>query len=348
MSPHHDSHKPKRLSLLQSPLIAPEKKSPLVSLQPLSEYFGPEDGEDGYNLATPNEYSEVANAQLEGPQFQRHEEATTIELFYDLFFVANLTTFTSLHKINDAESLRSYAGFFSVLWFTWCQVSLFDVRFVSDSLLERIAKACQFGVMIGLAGKQSFSGSYQCPSLTSNPVAGPKFNPVEQYAPAFQTLAIILAVSRLVLAMQYLVVLIHVRSYKKSKTPMGLIALVYIISGTLYASTYLGFHKDRPHGYAYIAWYIIGGAETMLNVIITSRFKVVSFKGTHLVQRMSLLTLIILGEGIIVVCKSITQIVKNEDATIAWTSATIGSITSAVVIIVRLYPTHTSSPSLVD
>lgn len=174
----------------------------------------------------------------------------------------------------------------------------------------------EFGVMIGLA------------------VVGPKFNPVDQYAPAFQTLAIILAASRFVLALQYLVVLFHVRSYKKSKTPMGLIALIYIVSGVVYGLTYLGFSKDKPHGYAYISWYVIAGFETILNVIVTSKYKVVSFKGTHLVQRMTLLTLIILGEGIIVVCKSITSIVKNEDATIAWTPATIGSITSSVVIIV--------------
>lgn len=118
---------------------------------------------------------------------------------------------------------------------------------------------------------------------------------------------------------------------------MGLIALIYLVSGTLYGLTYLGFDKNKPHGYAYIAWYIIAGFETIANVIVTSRFKVVSFKGTHLVQRMTLLTLIILGEGIIVVCKSITEIVKNEDASIAWSRATIGSITSSVVIIV-CYP----------
>lgn len=138
---HHHPHKPKRLSLLQSPLIPQEKRSPQIQLQPVSEYFG---SEAAYSPAATNEdYSDVTNVQPEGPQFQRHEEATTIELFYDLFFVANLTTFTSLHKINDGKSLRSYAGFFSILWFTWCQVSLFDVRFVSDGLLERTAKACR-------------------------------------------------------------------------------------------------------------------------------------------------------------------------------------------------------------
>ena len=34
----------------------------------------------------------------DNPAFHRHAEATTAELFYDLFFVANLTTFTSMCK----------------------------------------------------------------------------------------------------------------------------------------------------------------------------------------------------------------------------------------------------------
>jgi hypothetical protein len=32
------------------------------------------------------------------------EEASTFELFYDLFFVANLTTITSVHEMTDRES----------------------------------------------------------------------------------------------------------------------------------------------------------------------------------------------------------------------------------------------------
>jgi hypothetical protein len=47
----------------------------------------------------------------ETPEFKRYEEATNIELFYDLFFVANLTTFTDAHDINDVPALKAYAGF---------------------------------------------------------------------------------------------------------------------------------------------------------------------------------------------------------------------------------------------
>lgn len=36
-------------------------------------------------------------------QLYRHSDATPIELFFDLFFVANLSTFTATHEINDVE-----------------------------------------------------------------------------------------------------------------------------------------------------------------------------------------------------------------------------------------------------
>jgi len=42
------------------------------------------------------------------PEFRRYEEATNIELFYDLFFVANLTTFTDAHDINEVPLVFSF------------------------------------------------------------------------------------------------------------------------------------------------------------------------------------------------------------------------------------------------
>lgn len=58
-------------------------------------------------------------AQDETPEFHHHKEATNAELFYDLFFVANLTVFSYVHDVNDVETLAQYAGFFVLLWFTW-------------------------------------------------------------------------------------------------------------------------------------------------------------------------------------------------------------------------------------
>lgn len=38
-------------------------------------------------------------------QLYRHSDATPMELFFDLFFVANLSTFTATHEINNVEGM---------------------------------------------------------------------------------------------------------------------------------------------------------------------------------------------------------------------------------------------------
>lgn len=37
------------------------------------------------------------------PRLSRRSDATPIELFFDLFFVANLSTFTATHEINNVN-----------------------------------------------------------------------------------------------------------------------------------------------------------------------------------------------------------------------------------------------------
>lgn len=41
------------------------------------------------------------------PAFREKEEASSIELFFDLFFVANLTSFTNVHAIDDKKSMAN-------------------------------------------------------------------------------------------------------------------------------------------------------------------------------------------------------------------------------------------------
>jgi low temperature requirement protein LtrA len=98
---------------------------------------------------------------------------------------------------------------------------------------------------------------------------------------------------------------------------------------------------------AYRGFYVIAVFEIATNIAISSNWKAVTFKGTHLVQRMSLLTLIILGEGVMTIVQRITtvrlllyvtdwnltllQIVSNENA---WNGQTIGTIVAAISILV--------------
>jgi low temperature requirement protein LtrA len=43
-------------------------------------------------------------------------KASYAELFYDLFFVASLTSFGTKHEITQDQAIASYVAFFTVLW----------------------------------------------------------------------------------------------------------------------------------------------------------------------------------------------------------------------------------------
>ncbi|KAF2878548.1 hypothetical protein BDV95DRAFT_475710, partial [Massariosphaeria phaeospora] len=266
------------------------------------------------------------------PAFHHHAEATTAELFYDLFFVANLTTFTSALEINSSNTLTAYMGFFALLWLTWYQVSLYDVRFSADSVFERVAKAIHFGVMVGFA------------------VIGPQWKPgqeIDDYK-IYKAFGLILMVSRITLFCQYTVTLLYTKKYTKTILPLALVMGSTLVAAILYGALTPVFPNiqsvvDQATGEStpipqmsnvYIAWYIIAISETIVTVAVSCIWRVISFKGTHMVQRMSLLTLIILGEGIIVVCKSISKIIKNE---YLWSANVVGQVIASVCIIYFLY-----------
>ena len=95
--------------------------------------------------------SPLQGADHDSLVFSQRHEANSVELFFDLFFVANLATFTTYHSVTDVTALIAYVGFFGILWSTWFQVTLHDVRFARDSMYERVCKTGQFIVFVGLA-----------------------------------------------------------------------------------------------------------------------------------------------------------------------------------------------------
>ncbi|KAF2234411.1 hypothetical protein EV356DRAFT_532972 [Viridothelium virens] len=252
------------------------------------------------------------------PAFRRHAEATAAELFFDLFFVANLTTFTHIHEINTSATLKSYVGFFSILWFTWYQVSLHDLRFSVDSIFERICKGLHFGFMVGFA------------------VAGTNFKPEDELDnyEYFQDLSLLLMASRFVLVFQYAAALYFTHHYHRVRVPLAMMILNYVVAAFAYLGLYFAFKSGSTGPHAYIGWYVIAGVETIFTTVVSSVWRLVSFKGTHMLQRMSLLTLIILGEGVIGLTGSITNIVRNYDN---FSSSVIGDIVAAILVIYFIF-----------
>jgi low temperature requirement protein LtrA len=234
-------------------------------------------------------------------------------------------------------------GFFTLMWFTWLQTSLFDVRFSTDSVINRIFKAISFGIMTGFA---VVSSQYEPSLLTSEALINT--------APAFRAMALVLMASRLALTAQYAVVFWYVRGYTKTKVPLASSMAVLFIASMLFLGTYFGFPGDfntpaTSDHHVYIGWfvgvplyqrkwlinrrYIVVVVEALAMIAISCVWRVVSFRHTHLVERIGLLTLIIMGEGIIGLGTSVSTILQNS---VSVSQSAIGTIIGGVLLIVSV------------
>lgn len=242
------------------------------------------------------------------------EEATPIELFYDLFFVANLTTVTGVQYITEWRNLSSYMLFFIILWFTWLHVTFLDVRFSVDSVYERVCKAMHFAVM----------AAFSSVSTDWDP-----FSPDDtESVRALRVMTLTLMFSRVLIGIQYLVVMWYGRHRKNAVLPVGIHAGVMFTSAAVYLGMYWGF-EAAARKKTYLGWYVMATFEIVALIATSSIWKTMSFKKTHLVERMGLLTLIILGEGIIVMLKAINAVVRG----FGWTKSTFGVVSAAICVI---------------
>jgi low temperature requirement protein LtrA len=246
------------------------------------------------------------------PIFKVHHEPSSIQLFYDLFFVANLSACTATHKIESSKVLGSYIGFFTLIWFTWFGTILFDVRFAVDSWFIRLSKACSLGVMALFA-------------MTLVPF---QFGE-ETFGHDLQKLSLILMASRLFLVIQYAVVMIAVQIRhpdRRSMWPFLATMTTSFIAAIIFLGTYW---EGAPHwGGSLIIWWTTSAVEATVLLLISCQSVSMSFDQTNLVERMGALTLIIMGEGIIGMTESISSILK--------TSPTVSGSTIGVTIAVML------------
>ncbi|KAK5653641.1 hypothetical protein OQA88_8671 [Cercophora sp. LCS_1] len=248
------------------------------------------------------------------PEFTKHEEATNIEIFFDLFFAANLSVFAEAQDVTSLSKVATFIVYFSLLWFNWLLLSLYDVRFVTDSIFERCARAIHLGVMVGFA------------------VVAPKFQVGEQIAGTFQTMSIALMASRLTLALQYASIVWHTRAFKSSRLPLLLMVAANFVAAMIYLG--LGFAFTGSNTGLFAVWFVLAAVEAVFTFGVGLKWKVMSFMKTHLVPRISLLTFIFIGEGVVAVCLSVTRIVSADSP---FTSPTIGNITAGVANLYIIY-----------
>ncbi|KAK4225830.1 hypothetical protein QBC38DRAFT_481901 [Podospora fimiseda] len=124
-------------------------------------------------------------------------------------------------------------------------------------------------------------------------------------------------VSRLLFTIQYLVVAFFVGLAKRTDLylPLLLNALVYMAAAISFGAMVPHFARGKPVDESngiYSVWWIVMTIESIAVIGISSIWRMLSFKKTHLVERMGLLTLIVIGEGAIGVTKTISRMMGKH------------------------------------
>src|SRR4051794_31688856 len=97
--------------------------------------------------------------------------------------------------------------------------------------------------------------------------------------------ALILMVSRLVLAVRYSSIVWHIRHFKKGKTPFVILVALNIIAALIYLGVSFRFTGGK-NSRAFTTWYVVGAIEALSQIGLSLYFKVLSFNDTHLTERM--------------------------------------------------------------
>ena len=215
--------------------------------------------------------------------------------------------------------MSDYVGFVTILWSTWLQITIFDVRFASDSLFERLCKLLQLGVMIGFA------------------VAGPGFSFDLEANPdawmSLRRLTLILMAQRLALCGQYAVIYLFARRHAHIGVPVLFRIAHIFVAAMVFLGLYFVFNPgDTREGW--IGFFVVISFESILSVMLILRYSVMVSNYKLLMQRFGLLTLIILGEGVIAITVELADVLEVG----AFDTGTfVGATVSSVVIIYFLW-----------
>lgn len=92
--------------------------------------------------------------------------------------------------------------------------------------------------------------------------------------------------------------------------------VIYAVSMAAFAGMTPAFsgnlELNNKRRLVYLVWYVVMVLEAIAVIAISCFWRMLSFKKTHLMERMSLLTIIVIGEGAIGVTKTVSRIMGKH------------------------------------
>ncbi|KEF63305.1 uncharacterized protein A1O9_01282 [Exophiala aquamarina CBS 119918] len=212
--------------------------------------------------------------------FRHLRGVDTVDLFYDLLVVASLATVTARSEIFDAATLKAYLCFFTLLWVTWLQSTLFGIRCPADSRFRHVHKAISWITMTVFVVCTMTYDIIHIPSTIQG----------------FKALSSILITSRLILATQYIIVLWNASNQEISRLPLIYSIGSMMVSAMAFLLIFWGLGENSG---CYLAWYGVCVAEATSIIGIFTKWRMTSANTAHLVERLGLLTVVIMAKGVL-------------------------------------------------
>lgn len=210
-------------------------------------------------------------------------QATWLELFFDLVFVAviGVATHDLAHTHHGHISTNQFLRFplvFIPVWWIWTTHTLYANRFDNDDRFHRLFALVIMGLLVALSGYAQQSHDKE-----------------------FLQFTLLYASIRVLLATLYLKVHLH---YKQRVNFANGMAQAILVGAVISASAVLMTGVAK-----FIVFYLGIAIDMLLQLLLRNKTKHLPVDRKHLVERIGLLAIIILGESVI---RMVASLVHTE------------------------------------
>jgi low temperature requirement protein LtrA len=233
----------------------------------------------------------VKLAAIRPPRLQTETEgernATWLELFYDLVFVATVAMLgTRLAADTSATGWFSYAGYFLLVWWLWASHTFYADRYDTDDLVYRF-----------LAGTQMVAIAILAASVSTGPAAS-----TAVFAAAYA-------------AARILLLLLYARAYRFVPATRKLVR-GYLIGFGIGASLWV-VSILVPEPARFWLWGIALAIDLATPFVMRKAQAASPLDVSHLPERFGLFTILVLGEAIVAVTIGLGHVEWQWSTTIA-------------------------------
>ncbi|KAG8927225.1 hypothetical protein FRC02_008358 [Tulasnella sp. 418] len=241
-----------------------------------------------------------------------------LELSGDLAWTATFSSLTSNTEITGGKSIVSYAVFFGMVWQLWASQATYDIKFYTNDWWHRLFFILQLCVYGGLAaftsdfdifwglseGEDIFVGD--AGRLTAQAIAE---NTIRKKQLSFMGIALVIAISRSLLLIQYLRVAFYRSKHQISSWLHMLTPISIAISAVLFFACFSILKTVDQTRASSVVQLVLWGSAMLIELIghaFTPDDSKDQLRGHgSITERLSTLTVIVMGEGLNGLCNTL-------------------------------------------